>query len=116
VLSANKSVEFNEQKRRTPFKIIEQRLNSSLIDFQVCGKVSAASALGPSRREGMGLGDLKLAAVAGLWLGAVVLPVAMELAVLGALATHFLQHAGICRHPARLQNCRLAHSLLQHFG
>jgi leader peptidase (prepilin peptidase)/N-methyltransferase len=36
-------------------------------------------------REGMGLGDVKLAAVAGIWLDWPSLPIAVEIAALGAL-------------------------------
>jgi leader peptidase (prepilin peptidase)/N-methyltransferase len=36
--------------------------------------------------EGMGLGDVKLAAVAGIWLDWSLLPIAVELAAIGALA------------------------------
>lgn len=38
-------------------------------------------------REGMGLGDVKLAAVAGIWLEWGQLPIAVEIAALSALAT-----------------------------
>jgi leader peptidase (prepilin peptidase)/N-methyltransferase len=37
------------------------------------------------RREGMGLGDVKLAGVAGIWLNWPSLPIAVEIAALGAL-------------------------------
>ncbi len=37
-------------------------------------------------REGMGLGDVKLAGVAGLWLGWPSLPIALEIAALSGLA------------------------------
>ena len=36
-------------------------------------------------REGMGLGDVKLAAVAGIWLSLTTLPIAVEIAALSAL-------------------------------
>uniref|UniRef100_UPI003784D5C5 prepilin peptidase n=1 Tax=Methylocella sp. TaxID=1978226 RepID=UPI003784D5C5 len=36
-------------------------------------------------REGLGLGDVKLAAVAGVWLGWTIVPLAVELAALAAL-------------------------------
>jgi leader peptidase (prepilin peptidase) / N-methyltransferase len=39
-------------------------------------------------RDGIGLGDVKLAAVAGAWLGWQTIPVAVELAALAALAAY----------------------------
>ncbi|WP_230646576.1 MULTISPECIES: A24 family peptidase [unclassified Bradyrhizobium] len=42
--------------------------------------------LGLRRRHGIGLGDVKLAAVAGAWLDWSIVPIAIELAALGALA------------------------------
>ncbi len=36
-------------------------------------------------REGLGLGDVKLAGVAGIWLDWTILPIAVEIAALGAL-------------------------------
>ena len=44
------------------------------------------------RREGLGLGDVKLALVAGVWLDWVMIPVAIEIAALAALAGYALQH------------------------
>jgi leader peptidase (prepilin peptidase) / N-methyltransferase len=41
-------------------------------------------------RDGLGLGDIKLAAVAGLWLNFVTIFVAIELAALSALGAYFL--------------------------
>ena len=42
-------------------------------------------------RHGMGLGDVKLAAVAGAWLDWMTMPIAIELAVLAALSVYVLQ-------------------------
>ena len=41
-------------------------------------------------RDGVGLGDVKLAAVAGAWLDWTMLPVAVEAAALSALAMHLI--------------------------
>lgn len=41
-------------------------------------------------REGIGLGDVKLAGVAGAWLGWTMMPIAVELAALVALAVYAL--------------------------
>jgi leader peptidase (prepilin peptidase) / N-methyltransferase len=41
-------------------------------------------------RDGLGLGDIKLAAVAGAWLGFVTLFAVVELAALSALSTYFI--------------------------
>lgn len=41
------------------------------------------------RRQGIGLGDVKLAAVAGAWLDWTLIPVAIEIAALGALTGYF---------------------------
>ncbi len=43
------------------------------------------------RRHGIGLGDVKLAAVAGIWLDWPVVPIAIEIAALTALATYALR-------------------------
>jgi leader peptidase (prepilin peptidase)/N-methyltransferase len=50
-------------------------------------------------REGMGLGDVKLAGVAGVWLDWSSLPIAVELAALGALAFLALQRIRTRRAP-----------------
>lgn len=42
-------------------------------------------------RHGIGLGDVKLAAVAGCWLGWSMIPVAVEIAALSALAVQMLR-------------------------
>jgi len=44
-------------------------------------------------REGLGLGDVKLAAAAGVWLDWPTMPIAVEIAALGALALYVLGHA-----------------------
>jgi leader peptidase (prepilin peptidase)/N-methyltransferase len=42
-------------------------------------------------REGIGLGDVKLAVVAGAWLGWLIIPIAVELAAVAGLATYLVQ-------------------------
>lgn len=42
-------------------------------------------------RQGLGLGDVKLAAVAGAWLDWVTMPVVVEIATLAALATYLFR-------------------------
>ena len=46
-------------------------------------------------REGLGLGDVKLAGVMGAWLGLATIPIAVEIAALAALAAY-----GVRRHAA----------------
>jgi leader peptidase (prepilin peptidase)/N-methyltransferase len=43
-------------------------------------------------REGIGLGDVKLASVAGVWLDWSMVPVAIEIAALAALAVYAVRH------------------------
>jgi leader peptidase (prepilin peptidase) / N-methyltransferase len=53
------------------------------------------------RRNGIGLGDVKLAAVAGAWLDWSVLPIAVELAALSALAAFGLRRLMLGRNAPR---------------
>jgi leader peptidase (prepilin peptidase) / N-methyltransferase len=43
-------------------------------------------------REGIGLGDVKLAGVAGAWLGWMTIPIAVEIAALSALAVYGVRY------------------------
>jgi leader peptidase (prepilin peptidase)/N-methyltransferase len=43
-------------------------------------------------RQGIGLGDVKLAAVAGAWLGWTAMPIAIEIAAVSALAVYATRH------------------------
>jgi leader peptidase (prepilin peptidase)/N-methyltransferase len=43
------------------------------------------------QRQGIGFGDVKLASVAGVWLGWAMLPIAFEIAALVALASYALR-------------------------
>jgi len=43
-------------------------------------------------REGIGLGDVKLAAVAGVWLDWSIIPVAIEIAAVTALGAYLMMH------------------------
>jgi leader peptidase (prepilin peptidase)/N-methyltransferase len=49
-------------------------------------------------REGIGLGDVKLAFVAGVWLGWTLVPVAIEIAA-GAALLAYLTWRGLAKHP-----------------
>jgi leader peptidase (prepilin peptidase)/N-methyltransferase len=51
-------------------------------------------------RQGIGLGDVKLAAVAGAWLGLNAMPVAIEIAALSALVVYAIRHFAL-RRPLR---------------
>jgi len=53
-------------------------------------------------RQAIGLGDVKLAGVAGAWLGWMTLPIAVEIAALAALAAYGLRHL-IGGQPIRLK-------------
>jgi leader peptidase (prepilin peptidase)/N-methyltransferase len=52
-------------------------------------------------REGIGLGDVKLAGVAGVWLDWATMPVAVEIAALAALATYAVRRLGGSRSVGR---------------
>jgi leader peptidase (prepilin peptidase)/N-methyltransferase len=54
-------------------------------------------------REGLGLGDVKLAGVAGIWLDWISLPVAIELAAFGAI-TVYVSRQYIRNRPLRLKS------------
>jgi leader peptidase (prepilin peptidase)/N-methyltransferase len=43
-------------------------------------------------REGIGLGDVKLAGVAGVWLGWSTIPIAVEIAAVAALGAYLILH------------------------
>src|SRR5262249_11224038 len=51
-------------------------------------------------RQGIGLGDVKLAAVCGLWLDWLTIPIAVEIAALSALAVYVLRQF-LLRRPMR---------------
>lgn len=52
------------------------------------------------QRQGIGLGDVKLAGVAGIWLGWSTIPIAFEIAALVALASYALRQR-LLRRPIR---------------
>lgn len=60
-------------------------------------------------RDGIGLGDVKLAAVAGAWLDWIVMPIAIEIAALSALGAWAIHH-GFRRRAIRV-NARLPFGL-----
>jgi leader peptidase (prepilin peptidase) / N-methyltransferase len=47
--------------------------------------------------EGIGLGDVKLAAVAGVWLDWATIPIAIEIAALAALGAYLIRHVYLRR-------------------
>jgi leader peptidase (prepilin peptidase) / N-methyltransferase len=51
-------------------------------------------------RQGIGLGDVKLAGVCGLWLGWLTIPIAVETAALSALSVYLVRQLALGR-PAR---------------
>jgi leader peptidase (prepilin peptidase)/N-methyltransferase len=51
------------------------------------------------KREGIGLGDVKLAAVGGVWLSLSMVPVAVELASIAALGSYALQQGARGKSP-----------------
>ncbi len=60
-------------------------------------------------RDGIGLGDVKLAAVAGAWLDWAVMPIAIEIAALSALGAYAIR--GLARRRAVRANARLPFGL-----
>jgi leader peptidase (prepilin peptidase)/N-methyltransferase len=48
-------------------------------------------------RDGIGLGDVKLAAVAGIWLDWPIIPVAVDIAAVAALGTYLILRVGFRR-------------------
>lgn len=60
-------------------------------------------------RDGIGLGDVKLAAVAGAWLDWIVIPIAIEIAALSALAAYAIHY--VLRRRELRANARLPFGL-----
>jgi leader peptidase (prepilin peptidase)/N-methyltransferase len=54
-------------------------------------------------RDGLGFGDVKLAGVAGVWLAVTTIPIALEVAALGALAIYVVRQRMLGR-PLRRGN------------
>jgi leader peptidase (prepilin peptidase) / N-methyltransferase len=48
-------------------------------------------------RQGIGLGDVKLAGVCGLWLGWLTIPIAVETAAISALSAHLVGQLALGR-------------------
>ena len=59
--------------------------------------------------DGIGLGDVKLAAVAGVWLDWAVMPIAIEIAALSALGAYAIHH--VLRRRAMRANARVPFGL-----
>ena len=57
-------------------------------------------------RDGIGLGDVKLAGVMGAWLGWVTIPIAVEIAALSAIAVYLFRHYARGRPLDRRSNFR----------
>jgi leader peptidase (prepilin peptidase) / N-methyltransferase len=75
----------------------------ALLRAVVSGGLFLAIRLGYRRwrgRDGLGLGDVKLAAVAGAWLDWFALAAALEIAVVAALASYLVRHR-VGRRPIR---------------
>jgi leader peptidase (prepilin peptidase)/N-methyltransferase len=76
----------------------------ALLRAAVSGGLFLAIRLGYRRwrgRDGLGLGDVKLAAVAGAWLDWFALAAALEIAVVAALASYLVRHH-VGRRPMRV--------------
>ena len=72
-----------------------EQIAMALLRGAVAGAAFLAIKLGYRRlrgREGIGMGDVKLAAVAGAWLDWFAILAAVEIAVLAALGAHLLRH------------------------
>ena len=72
-----------------------EQIAMALVRGAVAGAAFLAIKLGYRRlrgREGIGMGDVKLAAVAGAWLDWFAILAAVEIAVLAALGAHLLRH------------------------
>ena len=67
-------------------------------------------------RQGIGLGDVKLAGVAGAWLDWATIPIAIEIAALTALAAVAIRHSRAAARCARPRGCRSACSWRRRSG
>lgn len=75
---------------RTPEAAMHGMVDGSLRAVALAGALLAVRALyrGLRHREGIGLGDVKLAGVAGAWLDWNMMPVAVDIAALAALSVY----------------------------